>query len=181
MQISEKRKILNTRPFSSANVRPPKQSFSPTSNNPVIPPLTIPYNTQISTSNSNPNLAPSGSNLPKGYRYSCNKGGLSIGETDSFISRQPNLLPNPPGACEKNGTKGGYLALNQYTTPVVSTGGLSNTTCLKPKALTYEAFALEIVVCFIARSRSYSQTVKSGELNERKRIIEDFINVFILF
>ena len=91
----------------------------------------------------------------------------------------PSGSPKLTNTCEKNGTKGGYLALSQYSTTVVSTGGLSNTTSVKPKAKIYEAFVLEIDVCFIARSRSYSQTIKSGELNERRQIIVDFINVFM--
>ena len=61
----------------------------------------------------------------------------------------------------------------------MSRGGLSSTTIARPKTVTYEAFELEAVICFIARSKSYSETIKSGELNERKPLIENFINVFI--
>ena len=177
-QILEKKDIPNTKPVSSSFLKDPEQSFYPTPNNPIYPPSEKPYNNQLSTSNSNPNFAPLGSNQSKGYRYNCYKGGLSNRETDSFVPSRPNRLFNPPGASEKNVTKGGYLALSQYSTTVVSTGGLSNTTCVKPKAKIHEAFVLEIVVCFIARSRSYSQTVKSGELNERIQQIVDFIDVF---
>ena len=72
-QISEKKEIPNTKLLSSSFLRDPEQSFYPTPNNPINPPSEKLYNNQLSTSNSNPNFAPLGSNQSKGYRYNCNK------------------------------------------------------------------------------------------------------------
>lgn len=53
----------------------PEQSFYPTPNNPINPPSEKPYNNLLSTSNSNSNFAPLGSNQSNGYRYNSNKRG----------------------------------------------------------------------------------------------------------
>ena len=137
-----------------------------------------PQKSSISISNS----APPGNTQRIVNSFTSITGGLSIRGTNDSVKSMPNTSPTPANdELETNGTKSGYLVSNQYTSTLIHFGGLSTTTFVKPKTVTYEAFQLEAVVCFITRSKLYRQTIKSGELNERRQLIEDFINVFIRY
>ena len=137
-----------------------------------------PQKPSISISNS----APPGNTQPIVNSFTSNTGGLSIRGTNDSVKSEPNTSPTPAnGELETNGTNTGFLVSPHNTSAFSPFGGLSTTTFVKPQTVTYEAFQLEAVVCFISRSKLYRQTIKSGELNERRQIIEDFINVFIRY
>ena len=137
-----------------------------------------PQKPSISISNS----APPGNTQPSVNSFNSNTGGLSIRGTNDSVKSLPNTSPAPAnGELDTNDSKSGFLVLNQYTSAFSPFGGLSTTTFVKPQTVTYEAFQLEAVVCFISRSELYRQSIESGELNERRQLIEDFINVFIRY
>ena len=137
-----------------------------------------PQKPSISISNS----APPGNTQRIVNSFTSTTGGLSIRGTNDSVKSEPNTSPTPANdELETNGSKGGFLVSNQYTSAFSPFGGLSTTTFVKPQTVTYEAFQLEAVVCFISRSKLYRQTIKSGELNERRQLIEDYINVFICY
>ena len=130
----------------------------------------------------NSNSAPSENTQHIVNSFTSTTGGLSIRGTNDSVKSEPNTSPTPAnGELDTNDSKSGFLVSNQYTSTLIHFGGLSTTTFVKPQTVTYEAFQLEAVVCFITRSKLYRQTIKSGELNERRQIIEDFINVFIRY
>ena len=155
---------------------------SSTPSNPIIPRPQIrkdpPQKSIITISKS----APSEYTQPIVNSFTSTRGGLSIRGTNDSVKSEPNTSPTPAnGELETNGTNTGFLVSNQYTSTLIHFGGLSTTTFVKPQTVTYEAFQLEAVVCFISRSKLYRQTIKSGELNERRQLIEDYINVFIRY
>ena len=163
-------------------MKPTGTKNSSTPSNPIIPRPQIrkdpPQKSSISISNS----APPGNTQPIVNSFTSTTGGLSIRGTNDSVKSLPNTSPAPANdESETNGTKSRYLVSNQYTSAFSHLGGLSTTTHVKPQAVIYEAFQLVAVVCFISRSKLYRQTIKSGELNERRQLIEDFINVFIRY
>lgn len=165
--------------MASTLVRPLKPSPSPTPTKPIIPRPVIRIKQPTTPNSTISNSASSGSSQPQSDTFNSTMGGLSIRGSVNSVTSLPNSSPNPQDEYKAHGRESGYLVSSQFTSFTMSRGGLSSTTFARPKTVTYEAFELEAVICFIARSRSYNETIKSGELNERKPLIENFINVFI--
>ena len=160
-------------------MKPLKPSQPPTPTKPIIPRPEIRIKQQTISNSTIYNSASSGSSQPQSDNFNSNVGGLSIRGSVNSVTSLPNSSPNLQDEYNAHGRESGYLVPSQFTSFTMSRGGLSSTTYARPKTVTYEAFELEAVICFIARSKSYSETIKSGELNERKPLIENFINVFI--
>ena len=160
-------------------MRPLKPSPSPTPTKPIIPRPVIRIKQPTTPNSTISNSASSGSSQPQSDNFNSNVGGLSIRGSVNSVTSLPNSSPNSQDEYKAHGRESGYLVSSQFTSFTMSRGGLSSTSIARPKTVTYEAFELEAIICFIARSRSYSETIKSGELNERKPLIENFINVFI--
>ena len=160
-------------------MRPLKPSPSPTPTKPIIPRPVIGIIQPTKPNSTISNSASSGSSQPQSDNFNSTMGGLSIRGSVNSVTSLPNTSPHPQDEYKAHGRERGYLVSSQFTSFTMSRGGLSSTTIARPKTVKYEAFELEAVICFIARSRSYSETIKSGELNERKPLIENFINVFI--
>ena len=160
-------------------MRPLKPSQPPTPTKPIIPRPEIRIKQQTTPNSTISNSASSGSSQSQSDNFNSNVGGLSIRGSVNSVTGLPNSSPNPQDEYKAHGRERGYLVSSQFTSFAMSRGGLSSTSIARPKTVTYEAFELEAVICFIARSKSYSEAIKSGELNERKPLIENFINVFI--
>ena len=159
-------------------MRPLKPSQPPTPTKPIIPRSEIRIIQPTKPNSTISNSASSGSSQPQSDNFNSTMGGLSIRGSVNSVTSLPNTSPHPQDEYKAHGRESGYLVSSQFTSFTMSRGGLSSTTYARPKTVTYEAFELEAVICFIARSKSYSETIKSGELNERKPLIENFINVF---
>ena len=160
-------------------MRPLKPSQPPTPTKPIIPRSEIRIIQPTKPNSTISNSASSGSSQPQSDNFNSTMGGLSIRGSVNSVTSLPNTSPHPQDEYKAHGRESGYLVSSQFTSFTMSRGGLSSTTYARPKTVTYEAFELEAVICLIARNRSYSETIKSGELNERKQLIENFINVFI--
>lgn len=181
-QTSDKREKPNKQPAKVTLEKPTWTRNSPTPNKPIIPQPILRKDLLIKSIFTIPNSAPPENTQPIVNSFNSITDGLSIRGTNDSVKSQPNSsFTSANDESETNGSKSGYLVSNQYISAFPHLGGLSTTTRVKPQTVTYEAFQLEAVVCFISRSKLYRQTIKSGELNERRQIIEDFINVFIRY
>ena len=159
-------------------MKPLKPIPSPTPTKPIIPRPVIRIIQPTTPNSTISNSASSGSSQSQSDNFNSTMGGLSIRGSVNSVTSLPNTSPHPQDEYKAHGRERGYLVSSQFTSFTMSRGGLSSTTIARPKTVTYEAFELEAVICLIARNRSYSETIKSGELNERKQLIENFINVF---
>ena len=181
-QISDKREKPDKQPAKVTLEKPTWTRNSPTPNKPIIPQPTLRKDPLIKSIFTIPNSAPPENTQPIVNSFNSATGGLSIRGTNDSVKSQPNTSPTSANdELDTNGSQSGFLVPSQYTSTLIHLGGLSTTTFVKPQTVTYEAFQLEAVVCFITRSKLYRQTIKSGELNERRQLVKDFINVFIRY